>query len=229
MNLHNHFDVAHLLGHPAFEHLAEALKVYEHARREGSLEVAAHNWPECLGRSARLHQLRTVELKQCVQAIILFQAMMEKIPHFVVSIGSGLVPAAEGGFARTWENLILQIKNPRTQAAAKAEFDAYHNDFYKAYRNPIVHGKSTADITKINQIRVTGVYDGMRHGWRSYDYLLSEVFAPQQSHEASWSVMCNAHAIPDNFDGQAYPDLLELESQFVQKHLEGARAACGSD
>jgi len=33
MTLQNHFDVAHLLGHPAFEHLAGAMSAYDQAKQ----------------------------------------------------------------------------------------------------------------------------------------------------------------------------------------------------
>jgi len=169
--------------------------------------------------------LRKAELKQCVQAIILFQAMMEKVPYFIPEIDAGLKLPSRKEFAHIWEYLLIQIKDPATQVLAKAEFDNYNNNFYKAFRNPIIHGKKADDITKINQIRVSGVYEGMNHGWRAYDYLLTEAFAPQQTHEPSWANMCATHGISSTIDLYDYPDLFNLEVQFNKKHLDGARAA----
>ncbi len=229
MILHSHFDVAHLLGHSAFEHLAEAIKVYGHAKCNGLFNPASHLWPECLSHGLSLQMLRKAELEHCVQTVILFQAMMEKVPYFVPSIGSGLAPASQYAFANTWVDLLLQIKDPTTQVAARAAFDNYNNEFYKAFRNPIVHGKEAGDIEKIKLIRVPGVYAGMCSGWRAYDYLLTEVFAPQQTHEPSWAVMCAAHEIPDVLNLNDYPDLVGLEMQFNNKHCDGFRGVAGNE
>jgi hypothetical protein len=227
MHLQDHFDVAHLLGHPAFGHLAGAMSAYDQAKRNGLFDSVSYAWPECLSIGGHLQMLRKEELKQCVQAIILFQAMMEKVPYFISGFGAGLKPPSRKEFAQTWEDLLIQIKDPASQVAAKAEFDNYNNSFYKAFRNPIIHGRKADDITKINQIRVTGVYEGMSHGWRAYDYLLTEAFAPQQTHEPSWDNMCAAHGISNTLDLHDYPDLLNLAAQFSKKHLDGARAATG--
>lgn len=171
--------------------------------------------------------LRKAELKRSVQAIILFQAMMEKVPYFISGVGAGLKPPTRKEFAQTWVDLLTQIKDPAIQIAAKAEFENYNNNFYKAFRNPIIHGKKADDITKINQIRVPGVYEGMSHGWRAYDYLLAEAFAPQQTHEPSWVNMCAAHNISHTLELHDYPNLQTLAALYSKKHLDGARAAAG--
>lgn len=228
MLLHDHFDVAILLGHPAFEHLAEAMGVYDSVKRNGWLTPASYSWAECFSIGGQLNMLRKTELKQCVQSIILFQAMMEKVPYFVPSIGSGLTPGSRSGFANTWEELLVQIKDSAIQGAAKVAFNYYNKNFYKAFRNPIIHGKEANDIAKINKIRVPNVYEGIRKGWRAYDYLLTEAFAPDQTHEPSWAVMCATHCITDTLDINDYPDLHTLELEYNKRHLDGVRAATDS-
>lgn len=229
MPLHNHFDVAHLLGHSSFEHLGGAMGVYTSAKSSRLLNPALYSWTECLSIGIQLHGLRKTELKQCVQSIILFQAMMEKVPCFVPSIGSGLAQASQEGFANIWEELLLQIKDSAIQAEAKAAFDYYNKTFYNAFRNPIIHGRKKDDIAKINTIRVPDVYEGMRKGWRAYNYLLTEAFAPDQTHEPSWAVMCATHGISDTLDFDDYPDLRTLEMEFNKRHLDGVRAVTESD
>ena len=150
---------------------------------------------------------------------------MEKVPYFVPDLENGLAPTTKSGFANSWDDLLGQIKNPSTQANAQAEFDAYKTDFYNAFRNPIVHTKAESDIAKVNDIRVPGVYEGMRRGWRAYDYLLTEAFAPEQVHEESWAQMCKTHDIPEELDRAKFPDLSNMEGQFIKRHLEGANAA----
>lgn len=229
MQLQNHFDLAHLVGHTAFDHLADAMSVYDKVRCAGWLDLTPHLWTDCLLIGGQLDMLRRAELKECVQAVILFQAMMEKLPYFVPSIGSNLNSPSYGEFAGSWNDLLSQIKDPTTQGAAKAAFDSYNINFYKAFRNPIIHGKNPKDISEVNKIRIPGVYEGMRQGWRAYDYLLTEAFAPQQKHEPSWAVMCKSHGISDTLNLPDYPDLFDLEAEFNKKHLDGARAAAKSD
>jgi hypothetical protein len=216
------------VGHPAFDHLAFAIDVYDQARQTNLLDPTSHSWPECLSLGAMLEMLRRDELKHCVQAVILFQAMMEKVPYFVPGIGSGIKPTNNERFACSWKDLLSQIKDPTARATANAAFDAYDTNFYKAFRNPIIHGKKAEDIKKVNEIRAPGVYDGMRQGWRAYDYLLTEAFAPEQTHEPSWATMCNAHGISNSLNLSNYPDLDDMQAQFNQKHLNGARAAMES-
>ena len=223
MLLNDHFDVANLVGHPAFESLAQAINVYDEARQTNLLDITTHSWPDCLGLGAMLSLHRRAELKHCVQAVILFQAMMEKVPYFVPSIGSGITPTTKTTFAGSWKDLLSQISNPQTQEIAKVKFNDYHSGFYKEFRNPIVHGRKAIDIGKVNKIKVAGVYQGMCQGWRAYDYLLTEVFAPVQRHEPSWDVMCSAHHIPNSINSQDYPDLEDMERQFMKKHLDGTR------
>ena len=225
MTLHDHFDVAHLLGHPAFEHLAAAMDVYSGAKRDGLFNPETHPWVECLAIGGQLHCLRKTELQQCVRSVILFQAMMEKVPSFVPSIGSGISSASRNGFANTWEDLLLQIHDPTTQTAASDAFNQYNNSMYRRFRNPIIHGRQASDIAAINDIRVPHVHEGMRQGWLAYDYLLAEAFAPDQAHQPSWAVMCNAHRIPATLDSDDYPDLNSLAGDFNSRHLDGARAS----
>jgi hypothetical protein len=225
MQLHDHFDVANLIGHPAFEHLARALEVYDMARHARLLDLSAHSWFDCLYVSAKLQVYRREELKHCVQAIVLFQAMMEKVPFFVPHIGSGLNPTKRKFFSDSWNDLLKQIVDSTARSAAQAAFDEYETRFYQGFRNPIIHGRQVVDIQKVDGIRVCAVYEGMLQGWRAYDYLLTEAFAPEQIHEPSWAIMCSAHNIADHLDAASYPDLQALSRGFAQNHLEGARAA----
>ena len=225
MLINNHFDAANLLGHPAFDYLALALGAYDTARRDNGLNPASHLWPDCLVLAGQLEMLRKTELKWCFQAVILFQAMMEKVPYFVPEIESGMEPTTKQNFASSWKDLLSQIKDPTTQSAAQAAFDAYNTDFYIELRNPIIHGRTPEDINKLNNIRAPAVHEGMRLGWRAYDYLLTEVFKPEQKHEPSWKNMCDAYNIPASLDLANFPDLNELSGEFSKKHMDGFRSA----
>ncbi len=225
MPVDDQFGVANLVGHPAFDQLALATKVYDQAQEANLLDPASHSWQECLVVGGKLRMLRQVELRHCVQAVVLFQAMMEKIPYFVPTIGTGIVPTTKRAFAPSWKDLISRIKDDDGQKEAAAAFDSYDAGFYKAFRNPIIHGKSAGDVEKVNAIRVPGVHEGMLRGWRAYDYLLTEAFAPEQTHEPSWEVICQAHELAAMLDLSNFPDLDDMQAQFFRKHLSGARAA----
>jgi len=223
MDVTDHFGVANLLGHPAFEHLASAHQNYTEIRSRGLFDPAPHKWPACLGLGGSLEILRRKELKSCIQAVILFQAMMEKIPYFVPDIGSGLQSIGGDKFRPNWDNLLSQISGSSERAEAKKAFNEYHTHFYSAFRNPIIHGQKSSDVQQVNKIRLPDVYEGMRLGWRAYDYLLTAAFAPEQIHEPSWNVMCNAHHLPSSLNTADYPDIDDLGRQFRKKHLEEAR------
>lgn len=224
--LENQFDVAHLLGHPAFDHLARALSGYRLVHEHNLKDPLAHDWPKCLDYGTHLAEIRRAELKSCVQAVVLFQASMEKIPYFVPAFGVGLNPTNEEDFANSWTALLDQIPNGADKANAKAEFSEYKNKFYKAMRNPLIHGRKADDIAKVNLITTANVHAGMKAGWRAYDYLLTEVFkASGQIHEPSWSVICAQHGVPDVLDVALFPDLMALGKEYFKRHIEGARAA----
>lgn len=120
MDLHDHFDVAHLLGHPAFEHLAGAMSVYDQAKHNEIFDLASHDWPQCLSIGGQLQMLRKAELKRCVQAIILFQAMMEKVPYFISGFGAGLKPPTRKEFTQTWEDLLISNQRSCNPSCSKS-------------------------------------------------------------------------------------------------------------
>jgi hypothetical protein len=224
--LQDHFDVAHLLGHPAFDHLALACSPYRWVHEHSLIDPSVHAWPQCLSYGAQLLTLRRAELKACVQAVVLFQAMMEKLPYFAHTVGVGLKQPNAQYFADSWNQLLDQISDPGDRAQAKAEFEIYVDGFYGAMRNPIIHGRKAADIAQVNSIRTPGVHAGMKAGWRAYDYILSQAFQGDgQTHTPSWSIMCDAHGVPADLDLAVYPDLGVLSSEYMKRHLEGAQAA----
>ncbi len=225
--INDHFDVAHLVGHTSLDHLAFAMSVYDKAKQSRLLDPSQYSWPDCLQISGILLSHRAEERKSCVQAVVLFQAMMEKVPHFVPDIGLGLEPTQKEFFAGRWTDLISQISGKTDRAKATAAFDTYKKDFYVALRNPIIHGKTAADVQKVEQIRLPEVYEGMRQGWRAFDYLLTEAFSPKQSHQPSWEVMCKAHELPSSINPSDFPNLADIAGQFSKKHLDGARSAAG--
>ncbi len=225
--IRDHFDVAHLLGHPALDHLAAAMRVYGRAAQSNLFDITKHEWPNCLEIGGVLTSLRAEERKSCVQAVILFQAMMEKIPYFIPKIGSGLKPPSKTTFAGSWCDLISQIGKSGDRAKAQTAFDYYSTNFYKGLRNPIIHGKKSTDIKIVEEIRVQQIHEGMRQGWQAYDFLLVEAFAPEQSHQPSWDLMASAHGVPVSIVPTDFPDLSVLETQYLKKHLDGARVTVG--
>lgn len=224
MELIDHFNVAHLLGHTAFTHLSNALSVHANIREQSLLEPDGYSWQECLVCGGQLSALRTTELKSCVQAVILFQAMMEKVPYFVPTIGTGLNAVNSKTFATSWHSLIDQILEPNAKTTANASFNLYLADFYSGFRNPIIHGKTEADISSINNITTLKVFEGMKHGWEAYDHLLTQAFSPEQQHEPSWNVMCDAHGIPHTLNQTECPEISRLEKNFRIKHGKGVKS-----
>ncbi len=226
MELQDQFDVADLLGHPAFDHLSLAMKVYQGAREERLFEPEEHEWQQCLSAGARLEFYRKEELKWCVHAVVLFQAMMEKVPYFVPTVGSGLKSTNKGRFADSWRDLLRQIKDEGDRQVAEAAFDAYYSTIYKTMRNPIIHGRKASDIRMVNEIRVPGVFDGMQEGWTAFDFLVAEAFASDKTHEPSWARMCAIHQIQvDDLDPSSYPDIAGMVAQFNRRHMSGFNAA----
>jgi hypothetical protein len=224
--LRDHFDVAHLLGHRAFEHLAKAISVYCWVHEHDLNDTSKHHWQECFEYGWLLTARRREELEACVGAVILFQASMEKIPYFVPTIGGRLKATTKMEFAPSWNDLLDQISDVQDRVSAKAAFTEYETTFYKAMRDPIVHGRQALDITCVNSIRTANVYAGMKAGWRAYDLLLVEAYkANGQSHQPSWSEICEIHGIPDVLDAALYPDLGALSNEYAARNLEGIRAA----
>ena len=109
--LQDHFDVAHLLGHPAFDHLAEACSLYRCVHEHNLSDPSVHAWPECLEYGAKLTAIRRDELNACVQGVVLFQAMMEKVLYFVPTLPGGLTSTNEEKFSAAWKQLLDQISD----------------------------------------------------------------------------------------------------------------------
>ena len=224
--LQDHFDVAHLLGHPAFDHLRDACSAYRLVHEHNLADPTAHAWPSCLLYGTQLTALRRAELNACVHAVILFQAMMEKVPYFLPTVGSGINRTTASGFASSWYALLNQVSDRSAAAAARTAFDTYNKNCYSVMRNPIIHGRGRTDIDKVNSVCVAAVHAGMQAGWQAYDYLLAEAFGNEgQVHEPSWSTMCITHGVPAELDSTLYPDLGALSEAYMMRHLDGARAA----
>ncbi|MHA1128498.1 MAG: hypothetical protein ACTSRN_06060 [Alphaproteobacteria bacterium] len=224
MVLIDHFSVANLLGHSAFEQLDLGLEVYKDLARMGVIGAEGLNWVEYqgLGGLARISQKK--ELKHCMQAVILFQAMMEKVPYFVPNIETGLnAPSSKKSFATSWKFLLAQINCPTERKAAEDSFEHYDEYFYRKYRNPIIHGKKQSDVIKVNAIQVVGVHEGMRRGWDAYDALLKAAFGSKQLHQSSWGNMCRAAGIPSELDEDAYPNLADLSRRYLAKFEAGLK------
>lgn len=224
--LQNQFDVAHLLGHTAMAHLAKGCAGYRRIHEDGLCAPENQEWFECLGHGNKVKALRRNELDCCVQAVVLFQATMEKIPYFVPDLGSGLNEPSASDFHLSWGELIQQIADPTNRTTANTMFSTYKQVVYDKMRNPLIHGRKPADIAAVNAIRVPDVHKGMNAGWRAYDYLLAEVFkVGGQIHEPSWSRLCNISGVPETLDLSLYPDLNVLSQQYFKRHLDGANEA----
>lgn len=219
----NHFDVANLLGHAAFEHFSSAIAVHFEIKRSKYVEPSAFTWQECLRISVELSDLRAQERKSCVQAVVLFQAMMEKIPYFVRTLGSGLTATSSQNFRDSWMELISQIEDSETRSKAETSFNGYKTACYDLYRNAVIHGRSNQDIQHVSDIRVSRLFVGIRDGWKAFDFLLAEAFSPDQRHEPSWENMCEIHSIPVSIDSGECFDIDQLEREFSKRHLAGAR------
>lgn len=221
--MQSHFDVAHMIGHAAFEHLAAAVECCCEPAKVGYDKPMAHDWQQCLQISAEISALRKRELSHCSTAVILFQAMMEKAPIFLQSVGRGMSPPGVHGFRNMWLSAISQIQCASGRANAEQEFDQYHNEIYQGMRNPLVHGKSAADVKAVASIRTSKVYEGVKCGWRAYDRLIENVFLPEQQHQPSWEAMCQAHRVPNTLDSAPIANLEGLEREYLSRHLAGAR------
>jgi hypothetical protein len=228
--LQNQFDVAHLLGHPAMLHLSRACSAYRIIHEESLGHPEMYPWPTCLSYGTRVQALRRTELESCVQAVVLFQAAMEKLPNFVPDISGGLNAPTNRSFDASWRELIQQISDPIDQTTANSEFGNYKTDIYVQMRNPIIHGRNSSDIAAVNAIRVPDVHRGMKAGWRAYDLLLKEAFKMVgQIHDPTWARMCSLNGVPENLDLTLYPDLDGLSQQYFKRHLDGANSSSLQD
>ena len=88
--INNHFDLAALVGKQAYHYLLLADNAYRKAEKSNLFDPTLHNPAKCLSLSGSIDSLRREELTYCILAVILFQSMMEKIPVFVPTIGSGM-------------------------------------------------------------------------------------------------------------------------------------------
>ena len=66
----------------------------------------------------------------------------------------------------------------------------------------------------------------MQKGWIAFDFLVAEAFAPEQTHQPSWTKMCAVHNLPaDAPDASSYPDIGDMAAQFNRRHMSGFQAA----
>lgn len=200
--------------------MASAIAVYEEANLKRLFSPDQHHPGHWMFRGADVEGLRRLELRHCIYAVVMYQAMMEKIPYFMPTMGKNFKATASLEFKGSWMAMLAQIPNEADKQSAIGAFERYHADIYVAMRNPIVHGRKQVDIDSVNRIRMPAVHAGMRSGWAAYDALLTAAFAPDQVHQPSWSVMCESHCVPVELEPQDYPDLMELSAQYNRRHLD---------
>ena len=218
----DHFHLSRLLSLLAFDHLARACRVYVRVHEQRLDDVSMHDCRQCLGHGTLLKTMRAEEVEACAQAVVLFQASMEKIPHFLPSMGPGLKPMQKRKFGPSWSELLKQITAAEDKDKAKAAFSEYEDDMYTKMRNPIAHGREISDMDMVNSINTFKVHAGMKAGWLAYESLLAEVFPLRGT---SLSAECNLHGIPESLDITNFPDLGALSDEYFERSLEGAKAA----
>jgi len=215
--IQNEFDLLRLLGSRSFDSLAQALFIYRRVEELGLKDPSAYDSQSCLDCGVHLEEMRKRELEFCIDAVILFQASMEKIPNFILNENPALRAfRKKDGFAEQWHRLINQLPDT-VQKEAKSAFSEYNEKVYEGMRNPIVHGRKDGDLERVQKIRAVDVHEGMRNGWKAYICLLNQ---NSNNQDFSWSTICQGNDVRENLDPNDYPDLNELSCQFHKRYMD---------
>ena len=168
---------------------------------------------------------RREEFANCVDAIILYQSMMETIINYAYREHSeilGTMPKNQS-FANKWRIALKKIVDEKDPILTT--FDQYDKQFYKALRNPLVHpdagvnqgtGKPTIAIKDTEPFRFAIVYRGMFAGWQCFEKLFDGI---EMTHdEDSWATFCNTYGLPSSIDQSEFIPisdmLIPLEQRF---------------
>lgn len=206
------FSVAHHHMHEAFIHLGEAYTVNTQASKE-YLQIESNlTWHQCLTIAPQIRDQFTKENKKAIKAIVLFQAGMEAWISWAYTrppLDSVRKPKS---FKDKWEEAFDNCN-------IQHDFSVYGN-FYKNYRNPVVHPSNPVDIESIDQIWVKPVYQGIQAGWKAMEALSPAIGFSFDSN--SWETMCKINNVPNVFSTSDTLDLVKISLDLYKRAKEGA-------
>jgi len=203
MEIHDGWNVSHLVMHSAFDELGKASEI-----ANVELSVGDIDYMQCFFAAIEIEQRRATSRKHLVTAVALFQAGMESLINYWRS----KYPDIEGG-----SNFVAYWKNAFTIKGVQGSFDDYAY-FYRNIRNAIIHPDSVERIETINNLEFIQVYEGIKHGWVASEKLSQVLGTPYDNN--SWEIMCSAHSVPTLPSIKDYPNLGSLRHELNRKHLK---------
>jgi len=218
-SISNGWDVAHHHVHEGIKHIGNACSINLTASSKYSDWESALEWPSLLAASMDVRQYSVEEHKQCLKAVVLFQAGMEAWISWAYSRPQLSGKSLPRNFVDKWTEALDHFSTTH-------DFSGYA-DFYRQVRNPIVHPTSEADVLSIAAIWSDVVHKGLKQGWGAMEALSSNLAQPFDRN--SWSTMCGIHHVPPSLDSDALINLHELERSMRAKHLSGARGELQND
>ena len=216
--IHN-LDIAHTLGHKSAEHMYRAHKICKEAYNLNSAKI---RWSKALVVGTQLDYMRKYELEECIEAIILFQAMMEAVINHELDTNSKLstlTKKQKASFAGKWENSfnILSAFTDGKESLGK------YLEFYKNYRIPVVHPKSRKKLENVENFRFPNIHEGIKNGWLAFAELSEKLGTPHN--KDSWTVFCGMHKLPAKINESNFPDIDMLARAMSKKHIDGLKSA----
>jgi hypothetical protein len=191
------FTVLRIHGVNALEELAFAyreMQEYERAVQKEDEEAKSGDWFMTAGAgNVRRRSIGERVTGRLFSVIISYQSSMEAIvmnaPVLARQFNTAKVPqlqaaADTGGFKNKWVRALGAVGED------KAEFDRYHDDFYKGMRIPVTHLGEPSALQAIEDITFKRVYEGVRDGWYAHARLVRGCGASTDTPEDSWRTIC---------------------------------------
>ena len=189
--INNGWDVAHLLMHSSLDELGAAHSLCDNVSK---IDIDSVKETECFFLAPKIEGVESCVKKHLVKSVVLFQAGMEAIIHWIQSIDASI--PKNGSFAKKWEKAFKA-------KSSNYDFSPYR-DFYESYRIHIIHPDKDERFETINNLCFTEVYEGIKNGWLAYAGL-SEAVGYKHDND-SWGVMCRTHQLPSSIDISSYPN-----------------------
>jgi hypothetical protein len=205
-------DLAYIVGREAARCLAESRRVYTGL----PLDHVVVDWAETFRVHMVVHAARQLELRECIKAVVLFQAMMEALVNDAIEHDG--VPEAKC-FADKWKGAFRHLG-----IADDSHIEAYL-PCYRELRNRVVHPKERRLQIDGQKLRFPFVHNSLREGWLAFAQLAAALGTPHDHN--SWEIFCAANGVPAMVAQEDYPDLNALETALIRKHLDGVNSRLG--
>jgi len=201
--INNGFDAANLLIHSSLDEMKEA---FNWVVKVNEIDINSLENGDCSFHSPKIENIDKSISKHLIKAIVLFQAGMESIIHWIGTKDTTI--KSSGSFVFKWE-YAFEAKN------IKHDFSEYAN-FYRSYRIHLIHPDKEERFETFNNLIFSDVYQGLLAGWNAF-YVLSGAIGHKHDEE-SWQIMCAAHGLPGSVQREDYVSPKEVISHLDKKY-----------